>query len=74
MPGSTVTRPAAAAPVAPIARTPTEPAATPVTAGPTPPRTRPAAPKALDVERTMAVLSSVLDDLGAAHHRPFSRE
>jgi hypothetical protein len=28
----------------------------------------------LDGERTMAVLSSVLDDLGAAHHRPFSRE
>jgi hypothetical protein len=34
----------------------------------------PAPPPALDPEQTMAVLSSVLDDLGAAHHRPFSRE
>jgi hypothetical protein len=28
----------------------------------------------LDDEQTLAVLAGVLDDLGAAHHRPFSRE
>jgi len=28
---------------------------------------------ALDTDRTVAILSEVLDDLGAAHHRPFSR-
>jgi hypothetical protein len=28
----------------------------------------------LDDEQTLAVLTGVLDDLGAAHHRPFSRE
>jgi hypothetical protein len=27
----------------------------------------------LDGERTVAILTDVLDDLGAAHHRPFSR-
>ena len=27
----------------------------------------------IDGERATAVLTSVLDDLGAAHHRPFSR-
>ncbi len=27
----------------------------------------------LDEERTTAILAAVLDDLGAAHHRPFSR-
>jgi len=32
------------------------------------------AAKALDTEQTMALLHGVLDDLGAAHHRPFSRE
>jgi hypothetical protein len=30
--------------------------------------------KALDSERTVAILTEVLDDLGAAHHRPFSRD
>jgi hypothetical protein len=29
---------------------------------------------ALDDEQTLAVLAGVLDDLGAAHHRPFSRD
>ncbi|MEA2265118.1 MAG: hypothetical protein QOE27_701 [Solirubrobacteraceae bacterium] len=33
-----------------------------------------AAPRELDPEQTVALLRSVLDDLGAAHHRPFSRE
>jgi hypothetical protein len=28
---------------------------------------------ALDPARTVEILSEVLDDLGAAHHRPFSR-
>jgi hypothetical protein len=31
------------------------------------------APPALDGERARAILTGVLDDLGAAHHRPFSR-
>ncbi|MBA3328107.1 MAG: hypothetical protein H0T43_07380 [Solirubrobacterales bacterium] len=31
------------------------------------------APAPLDPERTVAILTDVLDDLGAAHHRPFSR-
>jgi hypothetical protein len=30
-------------------------------------------PDRLDAERTLAILTGVLDDLGAAHHRPFSR-
>ena len=28
----------------------------------------------LDPDRTVAILTEVLDDLGAAHHRPFSRD
>jgi hypothetical protein len=28
---------------------------------------------ALDNERAQAILTGVLDDLGSAHHRPFSR-
>jgi hypothetical protein len=35
--------------------------------GPTPPSIE------LDPARTVAILTEVLDDLGAAHHRPFSR-
>jgi hypothetical protein len=48
-----------------------------IAARPIPAASDPAAPAAaveLNAERTVAVLSSVLDDLGAAHHRPFSRE
>jgi hypothetical protein len=30
-------------------------------------------PAVLDVERAEAILTGVLDDLGSAHHRPFSR-
>jgi hypothetical protein len=37
------------------------------------PEPEPAAEPAIDGERATAVLTSVLDDLGAAHHRPFSR-
>jgi hypothetical protein len=33
----------------------------------------PTAPAALDDERVHAILTGVLDDLGSAHHRPFSR-
>jgi hypothetical protein len=32
------------------------------------------APAVVAAERTAAVLDEVLDDLGAAHHRPFSRD
>jgi hypothetical protein len=39
---------------------------------PTPPPQIRAA--ALDPSRTTAILTEVLDDLGAAHHRPFSRD
>jgi hypothetical protein len=39
---------------------------------PAPPPPEPAAP-ALDGERAQAALTQVLDTLGAAHHRPFSR-
>jgi hypothetical protein len=39
-----------------------EPEPTPVAPGPT-----------LDGERATAILTAVLDDLGSAHHRPFSR-
>jgi hypothetical protein len=42
-----------------------EPDAVPVAAEPPP------AP--LDAERAEAILTGVLDDLGSAHHRPFSR-
>jgi hypothetical protein len=38
------------------------------------PRSKIPAKPALDDEETLAVLAGVLDDLGAAHHRPFSRE
>ena len=31
------------------------------------------APDALSDERATAILTGVLDDLGSAHHRPFSR-
>ena len=48
-----------------------EPAA-PLPAGTAPPLPPPA--PALDGEDTSAILGAVLDDLGAAHHRPFSRD
>jgi hypothetical protein len=38
------------------------------------PRSKIPAKPALDDEETLAVLAGVLDDLGAAHHRPFSRD
>jgi hypothetical protein len=57
-----------------------EPEAEPVTvAEPEPvapepePEPEPAAPPVLNDERVHAILTGVLDDLGSAHHRPFSR-
>ena len=41
---------------------------------PTPPPQIRAPQPALDPDRTVAILTEVLDDLGAAHHRPFSRD
>src|SRR5207248_3016233 len=40
---------------------------------PPPPEPEPAVEPALDVDRATALLADVLDRLGAAHHRPFSR-
>jgi hypothetical protein len=40
---------------------------------PAPPAPRPAIAPVLDPERAESVLAEVLDHLGAAHHRPFSR-
>jgi hypothetical protein len=40
---------------------------------PTAAPTEPEAASGIDPGRTEAVLNGVLDDLGAAHHRPFSR-
>jgi hypothetical protein len=37
------------------------------------PEPEPTAPPILDDERVHAILTGVLDDLGSAHHRPFSR-
>jgi len=37
-------------------------------------RARPALHAAGDPARTVAILTGVLDDLGAAHHRPYSRD
>jgi hypothetical protein len=57
---------------------PPEPEPEPITAEPAPesePVSEGPAPSAssLDGERAAAILAGVLDDLGAAHHRPFSR-
>jgi hypothetical protein len=54
-------------PIPPPAPDPVPP--TPVPQPPPPPQI-----KALDPARTVAILTEVLDDLGAAHHRPFSRD
>jgi hypothetical protein len=50
------------------------PAPDPVPPTPAPQPPPPPQIKALDTERTVAILTDVLDDLGAAHHRPFSRD
>jgi hypothetical protein len=53
------------APLPPIDPTPPAPGPDPA---PLPPQIE------LDPDRTVAILTEVLDDLGAAHHRPFSRD
>ncbi len=55
------------APIPPPAPDPVPP--TPAPQPPPPPQI-----EVLDPERTVAILTEVLDDLGAAHHRPFSRD
>lgn len=62
--------PPAPSPTPPPAPDPVPPAPAPAP-DPMPPQIR--AP-AMDPERTVAILTEVLDDLGAAHHRPFSRD
>ena len=47
--------------------------AVPQSAPPEPPPAEPAAEAPLDDARAVGILTGVLDDLGAAHHRPFSR-
>jgi hypothetical protein len=49
-----------------------EPQLEPVAVEPEPAPAEPA-PAPLDAERAEAILTGVLDDLGSAHHRPFSR-
>jgi hypothetical protein len=49
-----------------------EPEPEPLAAEPEP-EPEPAAPPVLNDERVHAILTGVLDDLGSAHHRPFSR-
>jgi hypothetical protein len=76
--------PAPEAPAAPDLGPPAPgPEPTPPEPDPAPTAARPAAAPApaavtpaptLDRERTVAILTEVLDDLGAAHHRPFSRD
>jgi hypothetical protein len=62
--------------VAPVEAAPVEPEPEPaaVEPEPEPPAAEPEPQQpALDDERTAATLNAVLDALGAAHHRPFSR-
>ena len=55
-----------------------DPTPLPPAPDPTPPAPAPEPPaphiEVLDPARTTAILDAVLDDLGAAHHRPFSRD
>jgi hypothetical protein len=68
--------PASVAPPEPPAR-PAPPAPQPP-ARPEPPAPaepqRASTPRALDADKALAVLEGALDNLGAAHHRPFSRD
>ena len=50
------------------------PAPDPVPPTPAPQPPPPPQIEILDPDRTVAILTEVLDDLGAAHHRPFSRD
>ncbi|MEA2218759.1 MAG: hypothetical protein QOJ35_1385 [Solirubrobacteraceae bacterium] len=63
----------------PVPPTPApDPSPLPPAPDPVPPTPTPAPPvpqiEVLDPCRTAAILGEVLDDLGAAHHRPFSRD
>jgi len=53
---------------------PPAPAPTPPPPAPAPTPPPQIRTPALDGDRTVAILSEVLDDLGGAHHRPFSRD
>jgi hypothetical protein len=57
-----------------LRRRPPEPAPEPIAAQPEPEPEPEAEPEPrIDEERAVAALTTVLDTLGAAHHRPFSR-
>jgi hypothetical protein len=62
-------------PVAVAVPEPVEPEPVAVEPEPVAAEPEPAAPAddPLDGERAQAILTGVLDDLGSAHHRPFSR-
>lgn len=73
--------PAAIAPVQPPSPSPSDlrppapgPEPMPPDPDPAPTASEPIAEPPLGADRTVAVLTDVLDDLGAAHHRPFSRD
>jgi hypothetical protein len=52
---------------------PTIPPVVELAAAPESPAPEPPTPEPLGPERAQEILSAVLDDLGSAHHRPFSR-
>jgi hypothetical protein len=58
---------------APVEAAPVEPVAVEPEPEPEPAPEPEPSPPPLDDERTAAILNGVLDTLGAAHHRPFSR-
>jgi hypothetical protein len=67
-------RPVEAAPPEPAPEEPEAPPLEPAPVEPEPAALEPAPkPPAIDDERAAAILNGVLDALGAAHHRPFSR-
>ena len=78
--GASIPGPPSPAPdPAPPAPTPDPSPIPPPAPDPVPPTPSPQPPpppqiKILDPDRTVAILTEVLDDLGAAHHRPFSRD
>jgi hypothetical protein len=73
IPGPPLPAPDPSPPAPAPAPGPLPPAPDPVPPAPAP---EPPAPhiEVLDPARTAAILDEVLDDLGAAHHRPFSRD
>jgi len=78
-PGASIPGPPAPTPdPAPPTPTPDPGPLPPPAPDPAPPTPTPEPPapqiEALDPDRAVAILTEVLDDLGAAHHRPFSRD